>query len=382
MVKIGYNELTAILGGHTMAEKQIGFIGFGLIGGSIAQKMKMNQPDISILATARHQETISTAYEMGLIDNKELLPLEAFSDCDYLFLCAPVQKNIEYLTKLKDIVSPGCIITDVGSTKGEIHEAVISLGMEESFIGGHPMTGSEKTGIKSASPYLLENAYYLITPTSKTTEQQLQAYVSMILSLGSIPLVIDWDAHDFACGSISHLPHMVAYSLVNLIKNLDDKQETMKTIAAGGFRDITRIASSSPEMWTHISLSNQKQLLRLMDLYIEELEKLRNDIRELQAQSLKDYFQSAKDYRDSFALPSKNHALIFELYLDLVDEAGGIATIATILAGKGVNIKNIGIIHNREFEEGVLRIEFYDQNALDLAAVLLKEKNYHIYHRA
>lgn len=382
MLKIGYNELTAILGGHTMAEKQIGFIGFGLIGGSIAQKMKMNQPDISILATARHQETISTAYEMGLIDNKELLPLEAFSDCDYLFLCAPVQKNIEYLTKLKDIVSPGCIITDVGSTKGEIHEAVISLGMEESFIGGHPMTGSEKTGIKSASPYLLENAYYLITPTSKTTEQQLQAYVSMILSLGSIPLVIDWDAHDFACGSISHLPHMVAYSLVNLIKNLDDKQETMKTIAAGGFRDITRIASSSPEMWTHISLSNQKQLLRLMDLYIEELEKLRNDIKELQAQSLKDYFQSAKDYRDSFALPSKNHALIFELYLDLVDEAGGIATIATILAGKGVNIKNIGIIHNREFEEGVLRIEFYDQNALDLAAVLLKEKNYHIYHRA
>lgn len=382
MVKIGYNELTAILGGHTMAEKQIGFIGFGLIGGSIAQKMKMNQPDISILATARHQETISTAYEMGLIDNKELIPLEAFSDCDYLFLCAPVQKNIEYLTKLKDIVSPGCIITDVGSTKGEIHEAVISLGMEESFIGGHPMTGSEKTGIKSASPYLLENAYYLITPTSKTTEQQLQAYVSMILSLGSIPLVIDWDAHDFACGSISHLPHMVAYSLVNLIKNLDDKQETMKTIAAGGFRDITRIASSSPEMWTHISLSNQKQLLRLMDLYIEELEKLRNDIKELQAQSLKDYFQSAKDYRDSFALPSKNHALIFELYLDLVDEAGGIATIATILAGKGVNIKNIGIIHNREFEEGVLRIEFYDQNALDLAAVLLKEKNYHIYHRA
>lgn len=365
-----------------MAEKQIGFIGFGLIGGSIAQKMKMNQPDISILATARHQETISTAYEMGLIDNKELLPLEAFSACDYLFLCAPVQKNIEYLTKLKDIVSPGCIITDVGSTKGEIHEAVISLGMEESFIGGHPMTGSEKTGIKSASPYLLENAYYLITPTSKTTEQQLQAYVSMILSLGSIPLVIDWDAHDFACGSISHLPHMVAYSLVNLIKNLDDKQETMKTIAAGGFRDITRIASSSPEMWTHISLSNQKQLLRLMDLYIEELEKLRNDIKELQAQSLKDYFQSAKDYRDSFALPSKNHALIFELYLDLVDEAGGIATIATILAGKGVNIKNIGIIHNREFEEGVLRIEFYDQNALDLAAVLLKEKNYHIYHRA
>ena len=76
-----------------MAEKQIGFIGFGLIGGSIAQKMKMNQPDISILATARHQETISTAYEMGLIDNKELLPLEAFSDCDYLFLCAPVQKK-------------------------------------------------------------------------------------------------------------------------------------------------------------------------------------------------------------------------------------------------------------------------------------------------
>ena len=123
-----------------MAFQTIGFIGLGLIGGSIAKKMKSNQPDIKIYATAHHKETIEEAYREGLIENNDLLPLSAFSDCDYIFLCAPVQRNLAYLRQLKDIIRSDCYITDVGSTKTEIHEEVIRLGMEANFIGGHPIT--------------------------------------------------------------------------------------------------------------------------------------------------------------------------------------------------------------------------------------------------
>ena len=361
---------------------KIGFIGLGLIGGSIAIKIKENHPNCEIIATARRESTITEAYEMGLISNNHLLPLSFFKDCDMIFLCAPVEKNLEYLRELKDVVSSHTIITDVGSTKGQIHKEVIALGLEKQFIGGHPMTGSEKTGIQNANKYLLENAYYIITPTKETTQEQTDAYYALVKELGSIPLILDYDVHDYATASISHLPHMIAYTLVNLVKDIDDENETMKTIAAGGFKDITRIASSSPVMWESICMTNQEQLLKLMDKYIDSLSELREDIKKSSSQTLLDKFQSAKDYRDSLTVRNtKSYNKVHELFLDLADETGGIAIIASMLAFKGISIKNIGIVHNREFEEGVLHIEFYDNEAVESAAALLIEKNYIVHRR-
>lgn len=361
---------------------KIGFIGLGLIGGSIAKKIKTDHPDCEIIATARRQNTITEGFEMGVIANNELLPLSAFADCDLIFLCAPVEKNLDYLRELKSIVSSDCIITDVGSTKTQIHKEVIALGLEKQFIGGHPMTGSEKTGISNANEYLLENAYYIITPTKETTQQQVDDFYALVKELGSIPLVLDYEAHDYATASISHLPHMIAYTLVNLVKDIDDENETMKTIAAGGFKDITRIASSSPVMWESICMTNQEQLVKLMDKYISSLNELKADIQNASSQTLLDKFQSAKDYRDSITVRGvKSNTRIHELFLDLADETGGIAIIASLLAFKGISIKNIGIVHNREFEEGVLHIEFYDEDAVELAAKLLEDKNYIIHRR-
>lgn len=361
---------------------KIGFIGLGLIGGSIAKKIKLNHPDCDIIATARRLDTITEAFSQGLITNNKLLPLSAFADCDLIFLCAPVEKNLDYLKELKDIVSPNTIITDVGSTKTQIHKEVIALGLEKQFIGGHPMTGSEKTGISNANESLLENAYYIITPTKENTQEQIDDFYALVKELGSIPLVLDYESHDYATASISHLPHMIAYTLVNLVKDIDDENETMKTIAAGGFKDITRIASSSPVMWESICMTNQEQLIKLMDKYIASLSELRNDIQEADSQTLLDKFQSAKDYRDSITVRNvKSYNQVHELFLDLADEAGGIAIIASILAFKGISIKNIGIVHNREFEEGVLHIEFYDEESVELAEALLVEKNYIVHRR-
>lgn len=365
-----------------MAIKQIGFIGLGLIGGSIVKTTKRIHPDIRIIALSGHQSTITQAYREELIENEKNASIEDFADCDYIFLCTPVQQNLTYMKQLKEIMKKDCILTDVGSVKGDIHRAVEELDMEASFIGGHPMAGSEKTGLSNATAYLLENAYYIITPTKNVDAGRVKEFQNFVASLGAIPLVLDYDAHDAATAAISHLPHVIAAALVNLIAASDDENETMKTIAAGGFKDITRIASSSPVMWQEICLTNQKQLLYMLDAYQENLNSIREIIANANDTEIYNFFQNAKDYRDSLAIAS-NSAIrtVFELYCDLNDEAGGIATIATILANHNLSIKNIGIIHNREFEDGVLKIEMYDQPSYEKTITLLKEYNYTVYER-
>lgn len=362
---------------------KIGFIGLGLIGGSIAKALRRVYPQIKLYAVSGHLSTIINAHKAGVIENDRLLALEELSDMDYIFLCTPVQQNLKYLKQLKTILSPGTILTDVGSVKGDIHRAVIEEGLEEYFIGGHPMAGSEKTGFDAATPYLLENAYYVITPTAKTEPAQTERFRALVSSLGAIPLIMDYEQHDFATASISHLPHIMAYSLVNLIKKIDDPAETMKTIAAGGFRDMTRIAASSPVMWQEICLSNRQHLLHLTDLYIKELEGIRAAIDTEDSTEMNTYFTNAKNYRDSLTVRQSGPIQpVYELYCDLIDEVGGIATIATLLASNGINIKNIGILHNREYEDGVLHIELYHQQALDAAHALLVKYHYTVYQRS
>ncbi len=367
---------------HRNNIKKISFIGLGLIGGSIAKTLKRVSPQIKLYAVSGHQSTITQAYQAGIIENSKMLSLHEISDSDYIFLCTPVQQNLFYLTQLKEIIAPHTVLTDVGSVKGDIHRAAVKAGLEAHFIGGHPMAGSEKTGFAAATPYLLENAYYILTPSSKAEKQQVSRLRDLVSSLGAIPLVLDYDLHDFATAAISHLPHVLAYSLVNLVKEIDDSEYTMKTIAAGGFRDMTRIAASSPIMWQDICLSNKEQVLRLIDLFAAQLTKLRSFIEAESKEDMNAYFANAKDYRDSLTIrQSGSIQPVFELYCDLIDEVGGIATLATLLASNGINIKNIGIVHNREFEDGVLHIELYDQTSLNTTAVLLKKYHYTVYER-
>ena len=360
--------------------KTIGFIGLGLIGGSIAKTIRKFHPDYHILAYAKHKETLAAALNCNAIDAVLEEKDERYHTCDYIFLCAPVEYNIEYLKYLKNIISDDCIITDAGSVKGPIHKAVEELGMDHCFIGGHPMAGSEQSGFEHSSDHLLENAYYILTPGGQVPLEKLTEFSELIDSLGSIPMVLTAEEHDFITAGVSHLPHIIASSLVNLINKLDNEAEYMKTIAAGGFRDITRIASSSPVMWEQICIENHENISSVLDEYIRMLIQIRCSIDNQEASYLYDMFARSRDYRDS--IDASSSGLInktYMLYIDIVDEAGGIATIATILAMEGISIKNIGIIHNREFEEGVLLIEFYDQDSSVQAAALLKKYHYIVY---
>lgn len=362
--------------------KTIGFIGLGLIGGSIAKTIRKFHPDYRLIAFDKDRSALAEAVSLNVINGICDIEDEQLYNCDYLFLCAPVEFNVEYMEKIKASLGENCILTDVGSVKNVIHEKVTELRLEGRFIGGHPMAGSERNGFSNSSDHLLENAYYIITPGGEVALEKISDFTELISSLGAIPLVITAEEHDFITAGVSHLPHIVASALVNLVNLLDNDAQYMKMIAAGGFRDITRIASSSPVMWEQICLENQKNISTVLDEFIRMLIQIRCSIDNKEADNIFDMFASSKDYRDSIDII--DNSLIprsYVLYIDVADEAGAIATIATILATEKVNIKNIGIIHNREFEDGVLKIEFYTDAALEQAKVLLTKRNYKICER-
>lgn len=363
-----------------MASPKAGFIGLGLIGGSIAKAIRSYYPEYELIAFDKNRETLALAVQEGIIDTACSSIDDNFKGCSYIFLCAPVSWNTAYLSQLKDLIGSGCILTDVGSVKTSIHEEIISLGMEECFIGGHPMAGSEKSGFANSKAHLIENAYYILTPSAKVPGEKVKTYQQFVSSLKAIPVVLDYKEHDLITGTISHLPHIIASSLVNFVRDTDTKDELMKALAAGGFKDITRIASSSPVMWQQICLKNSRNISHILEGYIQALERAKKAVDRGDEETLYSMFESSRDYRDS--MPSSSAGPIkkqFAVYCDIIDEAGGIATIATILASNNINIKNIGIIHNREFEEGALRIEFYDEDSSVKAVELLQKFHYIVY---
>lgn len=362
--------------------KKIGFIGLGLIGGSIAKAIRHFHPDYELVAFDKSKESLALAIQEGTINISCSSIDDNLKDCDYIFLCAPISYNTAYLAQVKNYLHPGCILTDVGSVKSSIHKEVSALNLEANFIGGHPMAGSEKSGFANSKAHLIENAYYILTPSEGVSQEKVTQYQTFVESLKALPVILDYRKHDYITGTISHLPHIIASSLVNFVRDTDTEDELMKSLAAGGFKDITRIASSSPVMWQQICLKNKTNISDILEQYMKTLQQAKDAIDSSSKKDLFRLFETSRDYRDS--MPESSGGPIkkaFAVYCDIIDEAGGIATIATILASNNISIKNIGIIHNREFEEGVLRIEFYDESSSRKAAQLLQKYRYIVYER-
>ena len=362
-----------------MSELTCGFIGLGLIGGSIAKAIKESVPNTCIIVYDVNEETLESALKEGVADSITTVIDESFSKCDYLFLCAPVSCNDENLLAVKKVLSPDCILTDVGSVKTAIHEHVEAAGLLSQFIGGHPMAGSERFGYTNSKAQLLKNAYYILTPPAEVNPDKLAAYRELVTAIGAIPLVLSYEGHDFITAAVSHLPHVIASTLVNLVKDSDSPEGTMKQIAAGGFKDITRIASSSPAMWQQICLSNSENISRLLQRYIEVLQGTKAAIENKDADALYELFDSARSYRDSFVNSSSGPIKrVYDLTLDIADKPGSLASVVGLLAEHDISIKNIGITHNREAAEGSMRLEFYEEDAMLKTKELLKERHYDI----
>lgn len=365
-----------------MRDFSIGFIGLGLIGGSVAKSIRRIFPDYRIIGYDSNTDTLKQAVADGTLNSYTTDIQKGITDCSYIFLCAPVHYNIEYLEILKNSIRPDCILSDVGSVKSDIYEAVQKAGLASHFIGGHPMVGSERSGYDASSDRLIENAYYFITPSDTVSAEKTEEFITFIGDLGAIPIRYSPEEHDRIASYISHVPHIIAASLVNLVRHADSDDGILKALAAGGFKDITRIASSNPVVWEHILLSNPDNITAGLEEYIALLQQMIYDIKHANGNKINRFFDASRTYRDS--IPDNTSGVIrmhHELFVDIPDEPGALAKVTALLADTMVNLKNFGVSHNREDEEGVLRLSFYDANARVTAERVLQRAGYKIYNR-
>ena len=363
-----------------MNKFSIGFIGLGLIGGSIAKSIKRIFPDYHIVGYDTDEAALAAALADGTLDETATDISTEIAGCDYIFLCAPVHFNIEYLKQLKPYLKDDTILSDVGSVKSDIYQAVNDLELGRYFIGGHPMVGSERSGYEAASDRLIENAYYFITPASTILSARVEEFTTFIGDLGAIPITYTPDEHDRIASYISHVPHVIAAALVNLVKDADTPDGIFKALAAGGFKDITRIASSNPVVWEHILMSNPRNITNGLREFTELIEHMIDDIEHGDAGDINLFFETSRAYRDS--IPNNTSGVIrmqHELFVDIPDEPGALAKVTVLLADASINLKNFGVSHNREDEEGVLRLSFYDNEARKKAFDTLNGAGYKIY---
>ena len=347
--------------------KTIYIAGLGLIGASMALGIKRDHPDYKILGYNRSQTSREIALERGMVDRvtddfASFAPL-----ADVIILCLPIKQTVAFIKYLANMdLKEGVIISDAGSTKAEIVAVADEYlaGKSFRFIGAHPMAGSHKTGAVSADVNLFENAYYIFTPSSLTTPDTLEEMKDLLSGLHARFIEIDAKEHDRVTSQISHFPHILASSLMEQTAIYAEKHEMARYFAAGGFRDMTRIAESEPGMWTSILLSNRETILERIENFRERLDVIGQALSQGDEDHIWNFFNQAREQRQAMEIHKRGGVdSSYDLFVDVPDEEDVILRILELL--RGTSLVNIHINEeNREDIHGILQISF--KNAQDL----------------
>jgi len=276
-------------------------IGVGLIGGSLARALREAGAVGEVVGCGRDRDHLEEAVRLGVIDRYELDADDAVEGADVVVLAVPVGSTIDVLEIIGPSLGPETVLTDVGSVKGSVvTDAHMVFGqMPPSFIPGHPIAGTERSGVAASSADLFRGRRVILTPETTSDPRALATVRAMWEQCGAEVVEMEVAHHDQVLAATSHLPHMLAYSLVDTLARLDDEAEIFR-YAAGGFRDFTRIASSDPVMWRDICLANRDALLVMLDRYSADLTLLAEAIRAGDAERLLEVFSNAKAERDRF----------------------------------------------------------------------------------
>ncbi|RSD26580.1 prephenate dehydrogenase [Mesobacillus subterraneus] len=336
-------------------------IGLGLIGGSLALCIKGAHPESELIGFDVNQNQVDLAKMLGIIDGAADSIVEGAVAADLIIIATPVKTAMEMMSLLAELpLKEGVLITDTGSTKGLIMEGANCLTEKGvPFIGGHPMAGSHKSGVAAAKHTLFENAFYLLTPASGVSKEAVQQLTIWLKGTKARFLHVNGDEHDFLTGVVSHFPHIIAASLVHQAEKANEGNALVSRLAAGGFRDITRIASSNPRMWRDILIQNRDVLISLVVEWQREMDRVKDLLSGGDEDLIYNFFDSAKKFRDG--LPAREKGAIpsfYDLFIDVPDYPGVISEITGYLAEERISITNIRIIETREDIYGVLVISF------------------------
>ncbi|MGB9715410.1 MAG: prephenate dehydrogenase [Thermodesulfovibrionales bacterium] len=276
--------------------KKVTVLGVGLIGASFALAMKKYKLCDHITGNGRRLENLQKAKEMKVIDSFELDPAKACDESDLILFATPVGSFLEIAGRIRSSLRSGTIVTDVGSVKGRLvndMEALMPEGV--SFVGGHPIAGSNRSGIETARAEIFIEAKCIITPTEKTPKSALDKVIFIWKTFGSIVELVSPEEHDRIYAAVSHLPHFIAYAIVNTVGDLDS---SYLRFAGQGFMGTTRIASSSPEIWRDICILNKDNILNTINIFKKNLEKLSQYLRDSDSNSLEKEFKRACKLRE------------------------------------------------------------------------------------
>ncbi|MCK4778274.1 MAG: prephenate dehydrogenase [Actinomycetia bacterium] len=339
-----------------MKIKKVAIIGVGLIGGSIGLALRENYPDLKVIGIPRREETIIEALNRGAVTEGTLDKKEGVKGADIIFVATPVQTVRSVVEEIYPYVKDKAIITDVGSTKSEIVSKIESFIPENiNFIGGHPLAGSERTGIEAASPTLFKNTSYMLTPTKKTDSGAFKTLHKLLTSIGANIVAMEPERHDKVTAYISHLPHLLASSLVQMTGEQSEDVENLLSFTAGGFRDMTRIAAGSPSIWVDIFLSNAGALSKVVDEYRDVLLKIKDAIKSKDKEVLNEFLEGARKKRLNLPVRAeKKLEFLRDILIPVKDKPGALSEVTVAFGRLGINIEDIEIIHGDG--QGLLKI--------------------------
>lgn len=355
-----------------MMFERVAIIGVGLIGGSLGMALLDRRVARSVVGIGRNEENLRLALSLEAVTDYTTDPAAGVYGADLVVLATPVGAIIPTLERIIPHLAPGATVTDVGSTKEQIvarAEAVIPSAC--AFVGGHPMAGAETAGVRHADRYLFEGAFWVLTPTPRTVPEALERLRGVAARLGSRVITLDPAEHDLLVAAVSHLPHIVAAALANTVGGMPRGDRAL-SLAAGGFRDTTRIAGSNPEMWRDIFASNRDHVLRMLGLFRHQIEQAEALLRAGDDEALTAWLSTARETRQ--AVPARVKGYLSDLYdlmVTVPDRPGAIANAATALASEGINLCDLEILRVREGEAGTVRLAFASVADRDRAASVL-----------
>lgn len=344
-------------------------VGLGLIGGSLALAFSHRQLFEEIIGVDVDPRAVRSAREAGAVTAAFSSLKEGVSGADIVFVCVPVKDIPRVVRELTPCIPPGAVITDVGSAKRAIVEEIeSSLPQGVNYLGGHPMTGSEERGFNAADPYLFENAVYVVTPTPRTTSKAREVLREVITGLGAKVVEMSPEQHDAVVACVSHLPHLVAVALVNAVAGLGPWLD----LAAGGFRDTTRVASGDAGLWADIILHNREMVLSALREFRYRLADLESAVEASDGARLEELILAASNVRAT--IPARKKGLLpplHEIVVTVPDRPGVIGRLGMLLGDRGINIIDIEILKVREGEGGTIRMGFVREEDASRALAVL-----------
>lgn len=348
--------------------ENISILGLGLIGGSIAKALK-NSSRSFLISAFDVPEVLEKAIAQKVIDTKLKNPEESINS-DLIFLCLPLETNLKYFKTIAPLLKENTILTDVSGVKLVFQKEWAKLNSRGIYIGGHPMSGKELGGFDNSDPLLFENAVYIVTE-DLIQNPELTDFKEIIELLGANILHIPAKQHDVIAASVSHLPQLLAVALVNTAGLKTDNYNFLD-LAAGGFRDMTRIASSDFNIWDSVINRNKNQILTALEEFENELKNVKKWITDNDEKSMSNYFNLARKSRDEIPKNSKGFLTpVHDVFIFVKDEPGVISKISTKLYEAKINIKDIELLKIREGNGGTFRFAFATKEIAESAKLLL-----------